>query len=411
MDSTRIKIICAAGFFLLMFSATSGAQELASTPPMGWNSWNYFGKKDINERIIREVIDAIDSNGMKEAGYQYVIIDGGWRGKSLHRDGRLKWNRKRFPNGIKALADYAHSKGLKLGLHTAAGTEDCGGDKVGGYGHEEVQIKQFKEWGIDFIKLDRCRLNNGWKWSEKETKEVYFKWKRLLEKIDKKILLSISAYKFRNWNPLVGEMSRTTGDISARSNGGAYFDTLYGSKRHFNSVMENAEINNKSKDYAGDGYWNFPDMLPLGHQDGLSISEQKSAFALWCIMSSPLILGNDPRHLSDEEKEIILNKLAIEINQDPKEQGRRVYKDGYSEIWVKHLMNGNVACLLLNRSPYDSKRICLKFQELGFLRPAEIIDVYSSKKLGVFYRLFDHLIPPRSSLFLLIKKRENIDDF
>src|SRR5690242_19416447 len=130
-------------------------QTLAPAPPMGWNSWNWFGKDQINEKIVREVIDAIVKNGLRDAGYKYVVVDGGWRDTVLGPNGELRADPHKFPHGIKALADYAHSKGLKFGLHTVPGTWDCGGDKVGGYGHEKVQIQQFVNWGIDFIKLDK----------------------------------------------------------------------------------------------------------------------------------------------------------------------------------------------------------------------------------------------------------------
>ena len=149
-------------FSLLLALVLTGAQaqvrkELAKTPPMGWNSWNWFGKEAINEKLIREVIDAMAANGLKDAGYKYVVIDGGWRDTKLGPKGELLVHPERFPGGMKALADYAHSKGLKFGLHTTPGSHDCGQDKVGGWGHEEVHVKQMADWGVDFIKLDKCR--------------------------------------------------------------------------------------------------------------------------------------------------------------------------------------------------------------------------------------------------------------
>ena len=131
--------------------------DLAKTPPMGWNSWNWFGKKEINEQVVREVIDAIVNQGLKDAGYTYVVVDGGWRDVKLDPDGKLVAHPVKFPHGIKPLADYAHSKGLKFGLHVVPGTHDCGGDPVGGFNREEIHVRQFVEWGLDFIKLDLCR--------------------------------------------------------------------------------------------------------------------------------------------------------------------------------------------------------------------------------------------------------------
>jgi len=168
----KIIIIC-----LVLISQVSWAQpsqQLAPTPPMGWNSWNWFGKHQINETIVREVIDAMVANGLKDAGYEYVVVDGGWRDTTLAADGKLRPNPKRFPHGMKAFADYAHSKGLKFGVHTVPGTNDCGGDAVGGFGHEKVQVQQFADWGLDFIKLDKCRYKPGW--TEDLLKKIYFKW-------------------------------------------------------------------------------------------------------------------------------------------------------------------------------------------------------------------------------------------
>jgi len=147
--------------FLVTINCTQAQhqKQLAATPPMGWNSWNYFGKEAINEKIVVEVIDAIVAQGLQKAGYEYVVVDGGWRDTVLGPKGELLVNKAKFPNGMKWLADYAHVKGLKFGLHTVPGSHDCGLDKVGGWGHEEIQVKQFLEWGLDFVKLDRCRFS------------------------------------------------------------------------------------------------------------------------------------------------------------------------------------------------------------------------------------------------------------
>ncbi|MCB0479701.1 MAG: glycoside hydrolase family 27 protein, partial [Crocinitomicaceae bacterium] len=295
--------------------------QVALTPPMGWNTWNYFGKNDINEQIVRECIDAIIENHLKDYGYSYVIVDGGWRTSKLDTNGKLIPDSTKFPNGIKSLVDYAHSKGLKFGLHTVPGTHDCGGDKVGGYGLEEIHIQQFIDWGLDFIKVDRCRLElPGCEecWTEDTIEKVYRKWRSILDNKGSNMILSISAYKFRPWNPDVSNLSRTTSDLSARVSQGAFFSSEERGKqpRYALSVLDVADINNESAQFAKPGYWNDPDILVTG-DNGLSFIEQRSHFALWCIMSAPLILGNDVRKISDKEKEIILNKEAISINREP----------------------------------------------------------------------------------------------
>ena len=333
---------------LVLSSLQAEKQSVGSDyPPMGWNSWNWHGKNDINETVVRETIDAMVTSGLRDAGYVYVVIDGGWRGTELADNGELTVHQGRFPGGIKPLVDYAHSQGMKLGLHTVPGTHDCGGDAVGGYGHEEVQIAQFAEWGIDFIKLDRCQFKNGDGWNEALIAEVYSKWARLMAESGHPMMLSISAYEYRDWYREIGAMARTTLDISRRGKGGAVFEREIVQHNHI-SVMRVADLNNAHAAAAGDGYWNDPDMLVTGEQ-GMSDPEQEAHFALWCMMSSPLILGNDPRNMTDFERNLITNSVAIEINQDPTEQGRRVMKSGMAEIWVKNLQNDRLAVLLLNR--------------------------------------------------------------
>jgi len=376
-------------------------KDLAVTPPMGWNSWNWFGKKDINEEIVTEVIDAMVNEGLRDAGYVYVVVDGGWRDNKLGPNGELMPNPDKFPHGIKPLADYAHSKGLKFGLHTVPGTHDCGGDPVGGYGHEEIQIQQFVDWGIDFIKLDKCKYADGW--DEELLKDTYIKWSNLLRKCGRDIVLSISAYKWRDWYPEAGQMARTTGDIKARV-GNPSRTAVFDSIPH--SVMGISDENNKWAKYAIDGYWNDPDMMVTGAQ-GLSLEEQKVHFALWCIMSSPLFLGNDPRHMTQDEKDIILNEDAILINQDPPEQGSRIKVEGDTEIWAKKLKDGNVAVLLLNRNKSENKNITLNLGDIGISQKVKIRDVYGKKDMGSFYKSFSKQIKPKAGLFIIIDAKNS----
>lgn len=393
-------------FTFLVFNVSVSGQktkELAPTPPMGWNSWNWFGKDGINEEVIKQCIDAIVDQGLRDAGYEYFVIDGGWRDTKLGPNGELLAHPKKFPNGIKSLADYAHSKGLKLGLHTVPGTHDCGGDLVGGYGHEEIQVQQFVDWELDFVKLDKCDYTNGWK--EEILKKTYSKWRKLLDKCGRDIVLSISAYVWRDWYPEVGQMARTTGDITAKCNTpeGALFDPPTDVKKQFFSVMEIAEVNDISADFAKKGYWNDPDMLSTGEQ-GLSLEEQKAHFGLWCIMSSPLFLGNDPRNMTKDEKNIILNKLAISINQDPTEQGKRVKKDGNIEVWVKNLVNGQKAVLILNRNSNKSIKYNLNLQDLAIDGEVVITEVYSGSRLQVIKKQLKLEIRPHTSFFLKIER-------
>lgn len=403
----------------LLFFGNAQAQlknNLAKTPPMGWNSWNYFGKEKIDEKLIRDVIDAMAAHNLQKFGYDYIVVDGGWRDSVLGPNGELKVNPSKFPNGMKALADYAHSKGFKFGLHTVPGSHDCGCDKVGGWNNEKTHIKQFIDWGVDFIKLDRCRFSldehpekhprkdpiwySGWDKEGKTIEEAYTRWATLLNNSGKNILLSASAYRFYPWYPKLTNMGRTTGDIKSFQSGGAVFES---ENKKVHSVMKIAELNNNYYKHAKPGYWNDPDMLVTGEQ-GLTLNEQKSHFALWCIMSSPLILGNDPRNMKAEELEIITNKKAISINQDPTEQGHRIKQNGKTEIWAKKLKDNSYAVLLLNRD-VNNQTISLNWSDLNLDKKHEIAGVFESKTYGTFDTAFAHSIAPKSSLFIIVKPK------
>ena len=375
------------------------------SPPMGWNSWDFFGKKHINEQIVREVIDAMATNGLRAAGYNYVVVDGGWRDNHLAANGGLLANPVKFPHGMKALADYAHLRGFKFGLHTVPGNFDCGCDPVGGYGHEAVQIAQFVSWGLDFIKLDKCRFsqtaaddyhqtNNGW--NDDLLKATYAKWHEILAHCGRPVVFSMSAYKYYDWYPQFGQMGRTTGDIRPKVYGGAVFDGGPG------SVMFIADENNRSAGFAGRGYWNDPDMLVTGKQ-GLNQNEQQSHFALWCVMSAPLMLGDDPRNLTDAEKSIVLNAEAIAIDQDPTEQGRRISKDGDAEVWVKHLAGHRLAVLLLNRGKTETMNVTTDWKTLNLTGATQVRDVFSHSNLGLKNDAISLPCPPHGSRLLLLK--------
>lgn len=372
--------------------------DLAATPPMGWNSWNWHGKRDINETVVKDTIDAMAENGLLDAGYEYIVIDGGWRDTKLGPNGELLAHPVKFPNGIKPLADYAHKKGFKFGLHTVPGTHDCGGDPIGGMGREAVHIAQFVDWGLDFVKVDKCRYTDGW--DEDLVEETYRLWSDLLEDCGRDILLSISAYRYRDWYPETGHMARTTYDIRANFHGGALFDAPEPQGRNYLSVMEIAELNDQVADFAGPGYWNDPDMMATGPQ-GLSQSEQEAHFALWCIMSSPLMIGSDPRTMDKKELALLTNKEAIAINQDPTEQGRKVRDGGLSEVWAKNLAGGKVAVLLLNRNPYSSVSMSLDGELIGLKGKWRAHNVFTGEKLPVKDNSCRAEVPASSGIFLI----------
>lgn len=380
------------------------APDLAKSPPMGWNSWNWHGKQDINEKIVEETIDAMVNEGLRDRGYVYVVIDGGWRDTHLGPNGELRAHPTKFPGGMKRLADYAHARRLKFGLHSVPGTHDCGGDAVGAFGREEVHLRQFVDWGLDFVKLDLCRYEPGW--TEDRIKAVYSKWAHLLARSGREIVFSISAYEFRAWYPEVCHLARTTYDIAARIHPSrAIFDDDT-PRTNFISVMQCAEINNRAASAAGNGYWNDAEMMATGEQ-GLTAEEQKAHFALWCLMSAPLILGNDPRQMNATEKAIVLNREAIAVNQDPTEQGRRVRAEGRTEIWVKRLIGNRAAVLLLNRDPRETRPITLRFADLGLSGTVRIRDIHAQKDLGALEGALTKSTAPHSGWFLLVTNYTN----
>ena len=413
LTMNKLLLLILLMFYISLAQAQKQA-KLAPAPPMGWNSWNYFGKEDINEKIVYEVIDAMVSTGLRDAGYNYVVIDGGWRDEKLAPDGGLLSHPQKFPNGIKPIADYAHSKGLKLGLHTVPGTHDCGGNPVGGYGHEEKHVKQFVEWGIDFIKLDKCRMTDDpcetcprgrTGWSDKTEEQVYKKWSRLLAHCGRDILFSVSAYRFFDWYPEYSNMARTTRDIYSKRNkeGAVFDDNRRDNTTGFLSVMACAEINNASANHAGNGYWNDPDMMVTGNP-GLTEDEEISHIALWAIISAPLFLGNDPRNMTDLEKRMLLNKEIIAINQDPKQQGVLIENKEDYQVWKKDMSDGSAALLLLNKNGAESKKITIDFRKLGLRKRQELTNVLTNRDLGRFRKNFSIVLQPHQSILFRVKK-------
>lgn len=388
----------------------SSKPNLAPTPPMGWNSWNWFGKHDINETVVRETIDAMVENGLRDAGYNYVVVDGGWRDTVLTKEGKLRAHPIKFPNGIKALADYAHSKGMKFGVHVVPGSHDCGMDPVGGFGNEEVHVKQFVDWGLDFIKLDLCRNPDSdpcqnctpyrFGWSEESIEATYKKWGKLLAESGRDILYSISAYTYRDWYPETCHMARTTGDIECKIHKGAFFNRDTIDHKHI-SVMEVAQVNEHAAPKAGNGYWNDPDMMVTGDH-GLSNKEQESHFALWCMMSSPLFIGSDPRNMSDFEKNLLLNKEMIAINQDSKEQGRIIKRDEKSQVWLKTLKDGKKALLFVNLDTRTKKYISLDLSKIGVQGPVQLRDVLNKEDMGSVEKTIVTELDTHQSKFLLL---------
>ena len=301
---------------------------LAKTPPMGWNSWNLFAGK-VDDATVRTMADAMVTSGMRDAGYIYVNIDDTWQGVR-DANGVLQPNKK-FPD-MKALADYVHSKGLKLGIYSGPGPRTCAG-YPGSYGHEEQDAKTYAGWGIDYLKYDWCSAATVYKNSELQP--VYQKMGAALEATGRPIVYSLCEYGMghvETWGAKVGgNLWRTTGDINDS----------------WQSMIGNVEKQVPTAPYAGPGHWNDPDMLEIGNGH-MTDDEYRTHMSLWALVAAPLLAGNDIRNMSEATKAILLNKEVIAVDQDALGKQASPVKNGDMETWVKPLADGSVAVGVVN---------------------------------------------------------------
>jgi alpha-galactosidase len=338
---------------LLLFAATLFAagvsaqkfENLAKTPPMGWNSWNKY-HCDVSETLIMQMADAMISSGMKDAGYEYVIIDDCWQ-VSRDEKGDIVIDKDRFPHGMKYLADYIHSKGLKFGIYSSAGTVTCQ-RRPGGRGHEYQDAIMYASWGVDYLKYDWCGSGT------QNARASYTTMRDALFAAGRPIVYSLCEWGSNQpweWAGEVGQLWRTTGDISD----------------NWNSMIS---IFDKQKDlarYAGPGGWNDPDMLEVGN-GGMTNEEYKTHFSLWCMLASPLIAGNDLSNMTPETKAILTNKELIALNQDTLGIQATCYRDiNDYQIWVKGLTNNEKAICLLNKTD-EKKTVLVDFSLLAGIR-------------------------------------------
>lgn len=305
-------------------------QAAGALPPMGWNSWNKFGC-NINEELIRETADAIVSSGLKDAGYQYVNIDDCWAEHDRNAEGKFEPNHERFPGGIKALADYVHGKGLKLGIYTSAGTMTCAQTMPGGLDHEDVDAQTFADWGVDYLKYDNCN-NEG-----RPAIERYTKMGDAIKKTGRPMVYALCEWGENQpwlWGKSSGaQLWRTTGDISD----------------NWPSMTGILDQQVGLEKYSGPGGWNDPDMLEVGN-GGMTDAEYRSHFALWSLMNAPLLAGNDIRSMPEATKKILENKDIVALDQDfAGVQGHKVRDDGDTEVWAKPMSDGSAAVVLFNR--------------------------------------------------------------
>ncbi len=321
--------------------------ELAQTPPMGFNTWNTFGDR-ISESLLRETADAMIANGMREAGYTYIVIDDTWSKRQRDEQGNLVPDPVKFPSGMKALADYLHERGFKLGIYSCAGPRTCA-DYPGSWGHEFQDARLFASWGIDYLKYDWCTAGTA------NPQDAYKRIGAALVAAGRPVVLSICEWggsKPWEWAKDIGHLWRTTGDIYDSYDGRKGWER--GWKQILDlqySLVENTGADGLNK-FAGPGHWNDPDMLEVGNH-GLRFAESRAHFSLWCILAAPLMAGNDVRSMTPEIRAILTDKDAIAIDQDKLgKQGFRALADPSRniEIWVKELSGGDWAVCALNTS-------------------------------------------------------------
>jgi alpha-galactosidase len=346
---------------------------VALTPPMGWNSWNYFAEK-VTDKDIRDSADQIVASGMKDAGYIYVNIDDTWEGKR-DENGVLHTNDK-FPD-MKALADYVHSKGLKIGIYSSPGPKTCAGFE-GSLGHEEQDAKMYAEWGIDYLKYDLCSyipevMEKQARFDRPKQMELmhqaYDKMSKALKATGRPIVLSLCQYGWDavwEWAPALGGNAwRTTGDIEA----------------NWNSMYTILSSQAGLEKYAGPGHWNDPDMLEVGNGH-LNVNENRTHFTMWAMLSAPLLAGNDLPNMKSEIREILTNKDVIAIDQDKLgKQASRIYSEGEVDVWLKHLSGGAGAIAIVNAG---SERLSthpfhLNLAKLGLHGPMHAKDLWTGK--------------------------------
>jgi alpha-galactosidase len=390
----RAYCLLSLGLLLSPVAMHAQSSQLAATPPMGWNSWNHFAGK-VTDADVRAAADALVSSGMRDAGYIYVNIDDTWE-DGRGPDGVIKTNEK-FPD-MKALADYVHSKGLKLGIYSSPGPKTCAKFE-GSYGHEEQDAKMYAAWGIDYLKYDQCSFGEIIKREAGDDREKAFAMqKAAYEKMDKAlkatgrpIVYSLCQYGLNNvweWGPQVGgNLWRTTGDISD----------------HYTRMEQIGFSQAGLAKYAAPGHWNDPDMLEVGN-GGMTEDEYRLHMTLWAILAAPLLAGNDLSKMTQETKDILMNKEVIAVDQDKLgRQGDRVWAEGPSEIWVKPLSGGAKAVALFNRA--DSTRpITLKLSEVGFGANAKLHDLWAGKEVSAANGSYTVLIPKHGTVLLKVSK-------
>lgn len=379
-------------------------ENLALTPPMGWNSWNTFAT-EINEKTIKETIDIIVSSGLRDAGYKYIVLDDGWMAMERDEDGKLYGDPVKFPSGMKALGDYIHSKGLKFGIYNCAGNKTCGG-YPGSRGYEYVDAQSYADWGVDYLKYDWCN-------TEKLNAEgAYITMRDGLYAAGRPIVLSICEWgdnKPWEWGEKIGHLWRVTGDIVNCWD----CELGHGSWSSW-GIWKIINMRKDIRKYTGPGHWNDFDMMEVGN--GFTAEENRSHFAMWSMLASPLIMGNDLREMDEATLKTLSNSEVISVNQDKLGiQGFRLINDFKIEIWVKPLLNDEWALVFVNLNEdnfnlnFDWKKHemgdDINKRSIDFNKQIyKIRDLFNYRLLGNTTEILDFTIKPHDVLMVKLSK-------
>ncbi|KWX70531.1 glycoside hydrolase family 27 protein [Paenibacillus jilunlii] len=381
-------------------------QQLGLRPPMGWNSWNTF-TWDINEQLIREAADTLVAEGYKDAGYEYIVIDDCWSLKDRDEEGKLVADPTKFPGGMKALADYIHSKGLKFGMYSCVGTHTCAG-YPGSFEHEFQDAASLAEWGVDFLKYDYC-----FKPRHMSGELLYKRMSLALKNCGRDILFSACNWGEDNvyhWIREAGaHMYRSTGDI----------------QDSWDSIKSLALSQLDKACYTGAYCHNDLDMLVVGMYGGsnsdfigsqiggCSDVEYKTHFSLWSMMGSPLMIGSDIRKANQATRDILMNPDLIAMNQDV--EGRGAYRIKPEPQWfhaddvfmlVKVLTDGDLAIGFFNLSD-GQREMSLQFWDFGLPyasgKALSLYDCWEHREIGVFRERYAPVVPAHDCLIVRAK--------
>lgn len=370
---------------------------LAATPPMGWMSWNLLGK-DVNEHIIKETADAMVQSGMQALGYEYVCIDNHWPG-GRDESGALYPSPEKFPNGIAALADYIHARGLKLGIYSDAGVKTCGGCP-GSEGYEEIDARTFAAWGVDYLKYDWCNTAD----TRENAERLYSKMGAALRATGRPIVFAICEWGHHRpwvWGPKVGgQLWRTFGDI---------WDAWGDGSESWQSGIDTIafEMQRGLEAYAGPGHWNDPDMLIIGLRGkgfaqggGCTDTEYRTQMSAWCMLAAPLMASCDLRSMDTATRDILMNPEMIAVNQDPLgKQGYRVYRSGKTEVWKKSLQNGELAVAMFNRDE-TARMVNVPWSDIEISGRYHARDLWALADLGILESMYSQEVEGHGSVVL-----------